>query len=238
MLSRFLLIFVFFYVGTAHAFVIEFSQEDFDVSPEFNQVGTFNYSIDVDGGLVTGVYDDPVLNTVVYQVRGTLPTSTPSTFSAFDLQRTIDGADFYGQGSSLYFEVSDTADLSDGLQLSELVPDTEGVIFTFNGREINNGRFHPSLFVLRQSETGTLQNSNNVPNTDPTDFISVDFGEEYITQLTFEDCLTIVSGANAAPQCSSGTRSPDSGGGAVSRLTGVACFAFFMFLLFRRRVKS
>jgi hypothetical protein len=170
---------------------------------------------------------------VTYRVQGTLVNSTPSGFPAFDLQRQIDGTEFYAQGSSLSFTVSDIADLSDGLQVSELVADSGGVIFTFNGREIDNRRFHPSLFVLRENDTGTLQNSNNIHTDDPVNPITVDFGEEYITQLSFQDCITLVVGTNAAPECE---RSRSRSGGGFVAPADMVLFVSIFVVAWRRRM--
>ena len=45
------------------------------------------------------------------------------------------------QGHAMAFEVDITADLSDGLQVSELVG--TGIVFEFNRREVGTGRYHP-----------------------------------------------------------------------------------------------
>jgi hypothetical protein len=78
--------------------------------------------------------------------------------------------------------------LSDGVQVSELVGD--GVVLTFNAREIDNGRFHPALFELSADGTGRIQNSDNIHTLDPLN--EVDFGEEYITDLMFDPGNTTV----------------------------------------------
>ena len=98
------------------------------------------------------------------------------------MEREISGEEFYGQGGSLSFEVSATAVLTDGVQAAELVG--QGVVLTFNAREIDTGRFHPALFELGSNGRGSLQNSNNSPSLDP--LVTVDFGEEYITDLGFD----------------------------------------------------
>ena len=52
--------------------------------------------------------------------------------------------------------------LADGVQVEELVGN--GVVLTFDGREVDNGRFHPALLELSADGTGRIQNSNNVPS--------------------------------------------------------------------------
>ena len=69
------------------------------------------------------------------------------------------------------------------MQASELVGTGSDVVFRFDGREVNNGRFHPALLELRADGTGRIQSSNNLP--DETDPPGVDFGEEYITDFTY-----------------------------------------------------
>ncbi len=165
--------------------LIQFSSVDFGTTPAFNNVQTFSFLIDIAGPLAPGVYSDPTLNGVEYSVSGSLPSGSPSGFPAFNLQRTITGADFYAQGSSLNFEISGGADLSDGLQVSELAG--AGPVFTFDGREVGTGRYHPALLVLNSDGTGSIRNSNNMGGINPSSMqvVDVDFGEEYITDLTF-----------------------------------------------------
>ncbi len=180
----------------SQAFTISFSNSDFTVAPVFSSVILFSFSIEIDEPLQTGVYSNPNLQQVNYNAFGFLVPGTPSGFSSFNLIRNISGVDFYAQGSSLNFEISATADLTDGLQASELV-DT-GNIFTFNGREIDNGRYHPALVELNSDGTGRLQNSNNIHTLDP--LIVADFGEEYITDLSFDpSSLTLSSDIAAVP---------------------------------------
>ena len=160
---------------------IAFDNTDFVVTPAFNNVPLFSFEIDIDRPLAPGVYDDPELVRVAYTVTGDLD-NTPSGFPAFDLQREISGAEFYDQGSSLSFEVDANAVLTDGVQVAEL--SGAEIVFTFDGREIDNGRFHPALLELRADGTGLLQNSNNVISNSPLQ--QVGFGEEYITELRFD----------------------------------------------------
>lgn len=174
---------------TCYAFDLSISSMDFNVEPEFSDVREFQFSLDFDGDLSAGVYNtEAQLNSVSYQVSGSLVDGTPSGFPAFALSRPepmaspLSASVFFTQGSSYEFEISTTAELNDGLQADELIPNEDGVIFTFNGRELNTGRFHPALFVLRDDGTGSIRNSNNMPNPETT----VDFGEEYITNFTFD----------------------------------------------------
>jgi len=194
--ARALLLFLLCIAPFSHAFELSLENTNFTTSPTFSSVEDFRFLVDVDEDLALGEFSDPMLNLVDYQVRGTLVSGTPSGFSAFDLMREIDGVDFYAQGSSLWFEVAAGANLSDGLQDDELVPNSEGEIFIFNGREIGNGRFHPALFVLNADGTGRIQNSNNVPVTGEPE---VAFGSEYITDLSFEQgSLTLVEGSGGS----------------------------------------
>lgn len=171
--------------GTAHAFTLSFSAADFGLNPTFNNVQNFTFSIEVAGPLIPGVYANPELVGVSYQVKGTL-SGTPSGFLAFNLVRNIGGAEFYTQGSSLNFEISAGADLTDGLQAFELVGGSS--FFVFNGREVGTGRYHPALFELNSDGTGLLRNSNNFGGTNPMTGKTVDvqIGDEYVTELTFD----------------------------------------------------
>lgn len=156
--------------------------------------------IDIDGPLVAGVsYTNPSLNSVVYNVSGALAPGTPSGFTGFILERTITGTEYYAQGSSLGFEIAANADLSDGLQVSELVGSDS--IFVFNGREVNTGRYHPALFQLNSDGTGSIRNSNNMGGTNPSsgNVVDVDFGEEYITNLVFDPGQLTLAAAVPVP---------------------------------------
>ncbi len=171
-----------------HAFIIQFDQDDFTIETQFNDVETFSFSIEIEGELRVGSFTEDDLVSINYAVSGELSEETPSGFDFFPLERTIQGAAFISQGSSLSFEIASNADLSDGLQFSELVV-SNGLIFVLNAREINTGRFHPALLELRDDFTGTLQNSNNQIDENNT----IDFGAEYISDLTFENNVTIGS---------------------------------------------
>jgi hypothetical protein len=131
--------------------------------------------------------------------------ATPSGFPSFGFALNhrfpasppgpITGAEFYAlngsavAGQTLRFQVSASADLSDGLQLDELDDLGGGVIFLFNGREEGTGRYHPAFLELRSDGTGIIQNADNMGGDNPADGspneIDVDFGDEYITNLSF-----------------------------------------------------
>jgi len=180
--------------GAVHAFVISFTQADFTTNPTFSDVTTFSFAIDIDEPLTAGPYTDPALTGVDYAVNGNLAPDTPSDFPAFALVRAIDGNEFYAQGSSLGFTIAAGADLSDGLQASELADGAGGLLF--NGREVGTGRYHPALLQLNNDGTGSIRNSNNTGGVNPGsgEVVDVNFGEEYITELTFDPAqLTLVA---------------------------------------------
>lgn len=185
----------------AQTMLLSTSDSDYQITNTFSNVSTFNIQIEIDAPLASGIYLNPDIIEVTYQVTGSLEPGTPSGFTAFDLQRTISGEDFYLQGSSLSFEIADTAVLSDGVQVAELVG--TGLVFTFNGREIDNGRFHPALLELNSDGSGRIQNSNNIPSSDP--FQQVNFGDEYITELMFDPGnTTLITEPDNTPPASSG----------------------------------
>jgi hypothetical protein len=165
---------------------MEFEAADFSLNPTFSDVQTFHFSIVIATPLMPGEsYTNPELSEVVYTVSGSLD-DTPSGFPSFGLARTIAGAEFYNQGSSLEFEIDASADLSDGLQVSELVGD--GLVFLLNAREVDTGRYHPPWFELKSDGTGIIQNSNNQGGVNPGsgEVVNVDFGDEYITEMSFD----------------------------------------------------
>lgn len=161
---------------------LSISSADYQVTNVFSDVDTFQIDIEFDTPLAAGVYVNPDIISVDYSVSGDLVAGTPSGFPAFALQRSMDGAEFYAQGSSISFEIAVGAVLTDGVQLAELAGN--GIVFTFNGKEIDNGRFHPALLELDANGTGQIQNSDNIVSQNP--FQQVDFGEEYITDLMFD----------------------------------------------------
>ena len=185
----------------ARAAIVSFEAADFGLNPTFSNVQTFSFSIDIADPITPGAnLVNPTLNGVEYNVFGTL-ANTPSGFPAFNLIRTISGTDFYDQGSSFSMSISATADLSDGLQVSELVGSDP--VFVFNGREVDTGRYHPALVQLNANGTGSIRNSNNTGGVNPGSgmVVDVDFGDEYITELSFNpSSLTLV---NAIPEPSS-----------------------------------
>ena len=185
----------------AQAAVITFSDVDFGKTPIFNNVQAFSFTIDISGPLTAGLsYNNPSLNSVEYSVSGSLlPDGSPSGFPRFNLERNISGADFYAQGSSLNFEIAASADLSNGLQVSELVGSDP--VFFFDGREVGTGRYHPALFQLNSDGTGSIRNSNNSGGTNPSsgEVVDVDFGEEYITDLTFDPGQLTLAAAVPVP---------------------------------------
>jgi len=141
------------------------------------------------------LYVNPPIIDVTYQVKGTLPPGAPSGSRTLNLQRYLTGPEFYAQGSSLRFEISQNAVLIDGVQIAELAG--TGTVLTFNAREINTGRYTPPILTLDAGARGRLQNSNNVPSVDP--LVTVDFGEEYISNLLFDPGNTTIiraSGTN------------------------------------------
>ena len=186
--------------GPARAFTISLSDADFGITPEFSSVTRFSITIDVDAPLAPGPYVDPSIHQVDYEIGGPLAPGTPSGFPAFALVRSIVGDELYTQGSSLRFEISGMADLSDGLQVSELV----GVdpVLVFDAREVGTGRYHPLLLELNADGTGGVRNSNNMGGVNPAtgEVVDVDFGQEYISNLSFDaSSLTL-----AVPEPSAG----------------------------------
>jgi len=177
----------------ARAELLTFQASDFGVTPAFSNVVTFEFFIRLTLPVTAGTsYSNPDLDGVDYHVFGTLD-ETPSGFPSFNLIRAIGGVEFYNQGSSLTFEIDAAAAPDDGLQVSELVG--TAVVFEFNGREVDTGRYHPALVQLNADGTGRILNSNNFGGINPSSglMVDVDFGEEYITNLTFSPAtLTII----------------------------------------------
>jgi hypothetical protein len=198
----------------ATAFTLVFSNSDFtSLTPVFSNVTTFNFDIEVSGPLASGSFADPVIDRIEYNVSGGLD-ETPSGFSGFSFQlshliapppappTSIPGDLFYSlndsaiPGTTLLFDVAGSADLSDGLQVSELnilSPDPAAgigsdVVFHFNGREEGTGRYHPLFLQLFADGTGIVQNADNQGGINPITMeeVNVNFGEEYITNLNFD----------------------------------------------------
>lgn len=166
----------------AQSMLLTFSNETFETTNVFSDIELFEFSVDIDESLAVGQFDNPPINAVVYRVSGSLVAGTPSGFPSFQLEREISGEDFYAQGSSLQFEIAETAVLEDGIQIAELAG--ADLVFRFDGREIDNGRFHPARVELRADGTGRIQNSNNIPTLDP--LLEIDAGSEYIIDLVFD----------------------------------------------------
>jgi hypothetical protein len=166
----------------AQDMTLSIDQDDFVVSNIFSDVDTFSIDIQFAVPLSRGNFVDPDITNVAYRVSGTLVPGTPSGFPAFALERIMTGDEFYAQGSSISFEVASNAVLTDGVQVAELVGN--GLVFTFNGKEIGNGRFHPALFELNSDGTGMMQNSDNIIVLNPLEQVA--FGSEYINTLAFD----------------------------------------------------
>lgn len=166
----------------AQTMTLSTSSDDYQITNTFSDVDSFSIEIEIDAPLAVGSYTDPEIVNVTYRVTGSLVAGTPSGFPAFDLQRSISGAEYYAQGSSLSFEIAPFAVLDDGIQAAELVG--SGIVLSFNAREIDNGRFHPALFELNADGTGRIQNSDNIHTLVP--LLQVNFGDEYITDLIFD----------------------------------------------------
>lgn len=166
----------------AQDMTLSIDQDDFVVTNIFSDVDTFSIEIRFAVPVGRGSFVNPAITNVTYRVSGTLVPGTPSGFPAFALERIMTGDEFYAQGSSIDFEVASNAVLSDGIQVAELVGN--GLVFTFNGKEIDNGRFHPTLFELNSDGTGMMQNSDNIIVLNPLEQVA--FGSEYINTLAFD----------------------------------------------------
>lgn len=187
-------------------FAISLHIADFGVTPVFNDVATFDFEVVMAGDLTPGqTYTEADVIGVDYSVIGILDEPTPSGFSSFALNRTMDGDEFRAQGSSLAFQIAADADVTDGLQFDELVgtdPDF-GSTFLLNAREVDTGRYHPPIVQLNATGAGSLQNSNNFGGVNPVTGmkVDVDFGEEYLVDLSFAPAdLTI--GVAIPAECS------------------------------------
>jgi hypothetical protein len=215
--------------ANAQTMILSTSNSDYQVTPVFSDVGAFSIHVEIDAPMAPGVYVDPPIIRVTYQVTGALEAGTPSGFPAFDLQRDISGEVFYEQGSSLRFEIAQNAVLSDGVQAVELVGGE--TVLTYNAREVDNGRFHPALLELNANGTGRIQNSDNIPTLNP--LLEVAFGEEYITDLAFDPGnTTLIIEPNAAPP-------RKSGGGSSSPLTlAVLVLLGLLVWAFQRRTRA
>jgi len=104
----------------AQTMTLSTASGDYVITNVFSDVDFFTLDIEINAPLAPGAYVDPDIVSVTYQVSGVLEPGTPSGFPAFDLQRNMTGAEFYAQGSSLRFEIAQSAVLSDGVQAAEL----------------------------------------------------------------------------------------------------------------------
>ncbi|WP_428386957.1 hypothetical protein [Mucisphaera sp.] len=180
--------------SSAHAaFTITLNSDDFTTTPSFSDVQTFQIEIVVDARLEANrLYVNPTLQRVTYLVEGTLEPGTPSGLPAFRLERNITGEEFYAQGSSFSMRIG-SADLTDGLLFDELTRTggqrgNWGPHLRFDAREFNTGRFHPPIISFRAG-SGTIHNADNTPvyiDSGNPNNISLDAGDEYSTNLTFD----------------------------------------------------
>ena len=202
--------------GTANAqFTLEFSNGQVDNEPVFNDALMYDFTVVIDEDFAPGVFSNPTLSSVTYNVFGDLRRNgSPSGFPGFALERTIGGAEFYSQGSSFNFEIAADADLTDGLQISDLTG--TGTVFEFDAREVDTGRYHPPLLQFNSDGTGRLQNSNNSGGINPSSMeeVNVNFGEEYITDLTFNPTTLTIA---AIPEPSIGIWALMACGGSILR---------------------
>ena len=183
------------------AFQVDVSSGDSPGSTNIlSAVMSFSISIEILGPLRTGVFVNPVLGDIEFLVEGSLHPSTPaqmanpaSTGFAVEDRPTLRGDEFYGQGNASTFEISDSAELPDGLQVSELMG--AGLVLEFDGRELDTGRYHPPIFQLFADGTGSIRNSNNTGGINPFTGVEVNasIGDEYITNFVFDpSAVTLV----------------------------------------------
>ncbi|GMG84683.1 hypothetical protein LNKW23_38990 [Paralimibaculum aggregatum] len=183
----------------------------------------FDFEVSLRVPLLPGTaYSDPAIAVIEYNVSRFLDHGNPSGFLEFLLQSEdinmgapVGGAQFYGNGGGLDFIIAAGADLSDGLQASELetLPDLgydnlidlsnpailtppliplndDNAILVLDAREDGTGRYHPPLLVLKNDGTGFIMNSNNTGVNGQTmrDIVAtdgLDYGLEYIVTFTF-----------------------------------------------------
>lgn len=204
----------------AGPFTLSLDTDDFDpggVALEFSRVRIFGFELDFDGPLEAGrLYTNIELQQVRYEVRGGLETSppTPSGFPAFALVRqsrgegAISAEEWRAQRSQVAFRIAQGANLLDGVQLDELDPiDKQGRILEIDAREwgrLDRARYHPPQLWLHADGTGQLRNSNNSSKDTGTvnpatgQEVHVGYGDEYVTQLTFDPTgITIIAGPTA-----------------------------------------
>ncbi len=184
------------------AFTVEVSSGQFTGQTNvYSSVTSFSISIEVLEPLASGAFVNPALGDIEFLIRGTLDPTTPARMAnplftgfAVDDLATLRGQDFYDLGNALSFEIAGGADLTDGLQVSELVG--PGLVFEFDGRELGTGRYHPPILQLFSDGTGSLRNSNNTGGINPFTGVEVNamVGDEYIAELTFDPAaMTLVT---------------------------------------------
>lgn len=186
-------------------FTVSLDSADFGVTSVYNNVASFSFDLVIDAPLVAGgTYSNPAITSVEYKVFGVLddPLPTPSGFPQFQLVRSMTGAEFYSLSpeSGLSFAIDAGADLSDGVQLSELAG--AGAVFELNLREFNQapGRYHPPILTLNSDGTGRLVNADNqstFKNPDPPVgsglLVDVDIADEYDVTLSFDPSATTIA---------------------------------------------
>ena len=206
-------------VQPAVAATISFASSDVSVTgTPVGNVLLWDIDIELSSGAVYGVNANPAVDTVDYQVNGSLDAGNPSGFPAFNLLSEhinaptftpMTGAQFYGNGASIDFIINAGANLLDGLQVNELdiLPaqgypapvDDSNAVLVLNAREDGTGRYHPPLVILRSDGTGQIMNSNNTGVNGQTgrDIVATDglfYGNEYITNFTFDAAqLTLIA---------------------------------------------
>lgn len=232
--SAFFLFAMFAMLAPAHAqtMTLSVTSGEFVITNIFGDVDTFSIEVEINAPLAPGLYVDPDIVRVNYQVTGVLEPGTPSGFASFDLRRDITGTEFYAQGGALSFEIAPAAVLSDGVQVAELVG--SATVLSYNAREVDNGRFHPALLELQADGTGRIQNSDNVPTLNP--LVEVAFGAEYITDLNFDPGNTTLITATPLLLRTPPTSPPASGSSssAISPLTFGMLILVGLYQTFRR----
>ena len=184
----------------AQTTTLQLSNTDFGITSVFNNVTSFQVDIELSEPIFAGgTFINPSISRIDYQLAGVLPEPTPSMFPGFNLVRGYSGDEFYSQSpeATLQFQVDSAADLSDGLQLSDLSGFGDETILFFDTREFNQspGRYHPPQLTLRADGTGLLQNSNNsstFPNPDSGLIVDVGLGDEYEVNLSFTPTIASV----------------------------------------------
>lgn len=156
---------------------------DFESTDQFNSLNFFGFEIIFEDELGPGEHVNPPISYLEYHIVGLLPMDTPSGINVFHLTRIMDGDEFYGQGSSMQFEIVEGADFCDGLQFNELV---DG--FVMNAVELGTGQYHSPIFELHSDGTGSIQNASNSGgvNEETGQVVDLEVGEEYSVTLQFD----------------------------------------------------